>query len=86
MIALYVPSPPRSRLLRPPLTCSFRFPRAYSFAVLAGMGSGGYFSLQSPIVAQIVGSHRVGAAIGAIELVSSIGASFPHPALSTFGD
>jgi predicted MFS family arabinose efflux permease len=37
------------------------------------MGSGGYFSLQSSIVAQIVGSHRVGAAIGAIELVSSIG-------------
>ncbi|KAI5454814.1 hypothetical protein NCC49_003696 [Naganishia albida] len=43
------------------------------FAVLAGMGSGGYFSLQSSIVAQIVGQHRVGAAIGAIELVSSIG-------------
>lgn len=45
----------------------------FSFAVLAGMGSGGYFSLQSSIVAQIVGSHRVGPAIGAIELVSSIG-------------
>ena len=45
-----------------------------SFVVLAGMGSGGYFSLQSSIVAQIVGSHRVGPAIGAIELVSSIGA------------
>ncbi|GHJ89148.1 hypothetical protein NliqN6_5550 [Naganishia liquefaciens] len=43
------------------------------FVVLAGMGSGGYFSLQSSIVAQIVGSHRVGPAIGAIELVSSIG-------------
>lgn len=46
-----------------------------SFAVLAGMGSGGYFSLQSSIVGQIVGSHRVGPAIGAIELVSSIGQS-----------
>ncbi|KAJ9125077.1 hypothetical protein QFC22_000030 [Naganishia vaughanmartiniae] len=43
------------------------------FTVLAGMGSGGYFSLQSSIVAQIVGSHRVNQAIGAIELASSIG-------------
>jgi hypothetical protein len=77
VIALYVPSPPRTSLLRPPLTCSFRFAPAFSFAVLAGMGSGGYFSLQSSIVAQSVGSHRVGAAIGAIELVSSIGTSSP---------
>jgi predicted MFS family arabinose efflux permease len=53
--------------------------RAYHrFAVLAGMGSGGYFSLQSSIVAQIVGSHRVGTAIGAIELVSSIGEYSPR--------
>jgi MFS family permease len=37
------------------------------------MGSGGYFSLQSSIVAQIVGSHRVNQAIGVIELASSIG-------------
>lgn len=80
VIALYVPPPspnpilPSSAHLRPPLRYLHRF------AVLAGMGSGGYFSLQSSIVAQIVGSHRVGAAIGAIELVSSIGASVLYPA------
>lgn len=37
------------------------------------MGSGGFFSLQGSIVAQLVGSHRIDKAISIIELVESVG-------------
>ena len=47
--------------------------RPFSFTLIVGMGSGGFFSLQGSIVAQLVGSHRIDKAIGAIELVESVG-------------
>lgn len=37
------------------------------------MGSGGFFSLQGSIVAELVGSHRIDKAISIIELVESVG-------------
>jgi len=43
------------------------------FAFWCGLGSGGYFSLQSSIVAQVVGAHKINQGIGYIELSTSLG-------------
>jgi MFS family permease len=43
------------------------------FVIVCGLGSGGFFSLQSSIVAQIIGSHRVRIGIGWMEVAMSFG-------------
>jgi hypothetical protein len=53
------------------------------------MGSGGFFSLQSSIVSQILGSHRLGQGMGWLEVAESFG-YFAGPVsagalLQTFG-
>jgi MFS family permease len=61
------------------------------FAFWCGLGSGGYFSLQSSIVAQIVGTHKINQGIGYIELATSFGVSLgrhfyiPEEVLITYG-
>lgn len=42
------------------------------FTVLVGLGSGGYFSLQGGLCAQIVGPHKVDRAISTMEIFQSI--------------
>lgn len=46
---------------------------AHRFVIIVGMGSGGFFSLQCSITAQLVGSHRLDKALSAIEAIESIG-------------
>ena len=41
--------------------------------VICGLGSGGFFSLQSSIVGQIIGSHRVRIGVGWLEVAMSFG-------------
>jgi MFS family permease len=45
----------------------------HSFVFMCGIGSGGFFALQSAIVGQILGSHRVNAGISWLELCGSLG-------------
>lgn len=40
---------------------------------MCGMGSGGFFSLQSSIVSQILGNHRLGQGMGWLEVAESFG-------------
>lgn len=40
---------------------------------MCGIGSGGFFALQSAIVSQILGSHRVNAGISWLEVAGSFG-------------
>ena len=49
------------------------FERASSFVFICGVGSGGFFALQSAIVSQILGSHRVNAGISWLEVSGSFG-------------
>jgi MFS family permease len=44
-----------------------------SFAILCGIGSGGFFALQSSVVAQVVGLHRLERGIGWLEIAASFG-------------
>jgi MFS family permease len=44
-----------------------------SFVIFCGLGSGGFFSLQSSIVAQLIGSHRVSIGVGWLEVAMSFG-------------
>jgi MFS family permease len=44
-----------------------------SFALLCGIGSGGFFALQSSVVAQVIGLHRLERGIGWLELAASFG-------------
>lgn len=44
-----------------------------SFALLCGIGSGGFFALQSSVVAQVIGLHRLERGIGYLELAASFG-------------
>lgn len=44
-----------------------------SFVFMCGIGSGGFFALQSAIVSQILGSHRVNAGISWLEVFGSLG-------------
>lgn len=41
--------------------------------VLCGLGSGGFFTLQSSIVGQIIGSHRVSIGVAWLEVAMSFG-------------
>lgn len=43
------------------------------FAILCGIGSGGFFALQSSVVAQVVGLHRLERGIGWLEIAASFG-------------
>lgn len=43
------------------------------FVVLCGLGSGGFFALQSSIVAQIIGSHRLSIGVAWLEVAMSFG-------------
>jgi MFS family permease len=43
------------------------------FVVLCGLGSGGFFTLQSSIVGQIIGSHRVSIGVAWLEVAMSFG-------------
>jgi MFS family permease len=44
-----------------------------SFVIFCGLGSGGFFSLQSSIVGQLIGSHRVSIGVGWLEVAMSFG-------------
>jgi MFS family permease len=44
-----------------------------SFVCMCGIGSGGFFALQSAIVSQILGSHRVNVGISWLEVSGSFG-------------
>jgi MFS family permease len=59
----------RSNLISMQSTCL----TAISFVMICGLGSGGYFSLQSSIVSQIIGSHRLNYGIGWLEVAQSLG-------------
>jgi MFS family permease len=50
-----------------------RFFSFYSFVFMCGIGSGGFFALQSAIISQILGSHRVNAGISWLEVGGSFG-------------
>lgn len=55
------------------LEYSVPFLAARSFVFMCGIGSGGFFALQSAIVSQILGSHRVNAGISWLEVGGSFG-------------
>ncbi|GHJ86260.1 hypothetical protein NliqN6_2662 [Naganishia liquefaciens] len=61
------------------LSCICIWPYATSpgliifFVFICGVGSGGFFALQSAIVSQILGSHRVNAGISWLEVSGSFG-------------
>ena len=40
---------------------------------MCGLGSGGFFSFQSSIVSQVLGSHRLGQGMGWLEVAESFG-------------
>lgn len=44
-----------------------------SFVVICGIGSGGFFTLQSGIVSQILGLNRLQRGIGFLEIAGSFG-------------
>jgi MFS family permease len=41
--------------------------------ILCGSGSGGFFSLQSSVVAQVIGNHRLTSGISWLEVAESFG-------------
>lgn len=41
--------------------------------ILCGSGSGGFFSLQSSVVAQVIGNHRLHSGISWLEVAESFG-------------